>query len=1549
MKLTQRITAAVLSAVLLLGLSVFVRTTVRAADAITMTDATVIESNVISIGFSAAKIGNAGATAYVRIVDDTGAVVKSKTEGNSLQWNAGMDYFSWPNAPMKSKITNSVTVDGTAVNTAQGVLDLIEGEYSNYTAVFCLRESATSNSGKNVVATKNNGFIDSYFANNDGSNKYIAGTNPALKATTVDKDGWDEVRVTLAYPTPNPAVTEVVAMEENKLHINFSCDAIGNAGATVRVRLVDANGTVLKSQTENNTLEWSVEMNYVTWPKTPMTGKITSAVTVDGKTVNTVAGVRALLSSYSGAKCVLYIKEGTSANPDKCVTPVKGNGLIDSYYAINNGTNAYIKYVNPALTASGTASDSWDDLTVEILDPAPTLNMTEVAVSGDNAMTVSFDAAKVGSAGGSVYVRIVDQNGKLMTKDGVNLNWNAAISSANWPNTPYTGKITNTVTVAGKAVNTVSGVCALAKELGGTAVLRLVEAEKSNSADKNVTPIKNNGLIDSYYAINDGQNHYLYRVNPALSANEVNDAGWDVLTMPILSEAKTLTVTDAEMTDTNLVNIKFDAAKVGNSGGVAYVRLVDAQGNVLTSTTEGTPLEWKATMGYVTWPNTPMTLKINNSIIVDGHAVSTVEGVLALKETYAGSRAVFYLIEDAAVNAAKNVTPVKGNGYIDSYFANNDGSNKYIPRDNPALTANGVNASGWDTLTVEILEEAPTLILQGVTANAGGLTIAFSAEKVGNAGAYATLSIKGTDLSWELNISSPNWPNTPMKATPKGITMAEILDMVSEGGAHAGKDLVFTLREGTKSDSAKNVTATKNNGLIDSYYAINEGSNKYIYRVNPSLTADSVDKDGWDCVTRTVVISSTGTMKITDVKVISDTRLLITFSEPIKMLGNAWAGLRVVDENYNLMYYNEGQSPLQWYGRSSKQGYPFEWANEEHTQIYWTYRAVNTMNLTDIGQVLRAEGQLGEVMKDNWKIVFCFEEKKTDTFAVTAANGLIDSVVSATDGKPIKPTVVKAGWNDGVYMDVSGEAPTEKLEVTDVKVISDSRIVVTFSAPVEMLSSPYGAIRLVNDTNALQYRINEDETKTPIQWGGAFLDYYNEEHTQLVWQIYGNQRNFGDLNNIPDILAFKGLPEEWKAFTFKFCIEEKGSDALSADNHINNIVLADDERVHLLGNKPNMNGFDGHYADVAYTITEKNLTANAYVLNDRQVVLAFSAPVEISGDPWFGIRLVRDGKLAWSGKENDSTALQWKGKWEWMDKSHTRILWTMNGSSTYGIYNVYDILNYGGGLAPFKETTTVNWCIEEKKTDEFKDLISYSQRIENIVTKDGTRHLVGSYCNGYDGVFIPLTANGMGTDLLTVAAVKAIDDMTLEVKFSESVKIAEGDGAPNMAIRYLTESGDSHTLVTGHTAAFNGTWEWKDDTHDTILWTLTPSASKGAMTLTDIFTYAGNLVYSKGARIAFCVSMTEKNATSTYSLRVDGITDISGKRALYAPRLEEICISQTDIEIGYELPAPTVEPEVQEGQTVTDYTLAYMLAGALALVGAGVGLILALKRKEENR
>ena len=127
MKKFKRITAFVLASVMLAALSVFIRTDVAAAVSLEMTDATVIEANKISVGFTAAKVGNATAAVTVRIVDANGNPVRSATEGNALEWKGDINYTTWPNAPMVSKITNAVTVDGNSVNTAEGILALTEG------------------------------------------------------------------------------------------------------------------------------------------------------------------------------------------------------------------------------------------------------------------------------------------------------------------------------------------------------------------------------------------------------------------------------------------------------------------------------------------------------------------------------------------------------------------------------------------------------------------------------------------------------------------------------------------------------------------------------------------------------------------------------------------------------------------------------------------------------------------------------------------------------------------------------------------------------------------------------------------------------------------------------------------------------------------------------------------------------------------------------------------------------------------------------------------------------------------------------------------------------------------------------------------------------------------------------------------------------------------------------------------------------------------------------------------------------------------------------
>ena len=194
-------------------------------------------------------------------------------------------------------------------------------------------------------------------------------------------------------------------------------------------------------------------------------------------------------------------------------------------------------------------------------------------------------------------------------------------------------------------------------------------------------------------------------------------------------------------------------------------------------------------------------------------------------------------------------------------------------------------------------------------------------------------------------------------------------------------------------------------------------------------------------------------------------------------------------------------------------------------------------------------------------------------------------------------------------------------------------------------------------------------------------------------------------------------------------------------------------------------------------------------------------------------------------------------------------------------------------------------------------------------------------------------------------SVKALDNATLELTFSEAVSIKEGAEAPTMAIRYLTSAGNPEFGTDGRAISFTGSWSYKDENKNVILWKLdeAKAAKRGASSLDDIFTFANDLQWNKGARVAFVILDSSDYAFSGSSMRINGVTDLSGTRNLVANHGGDISEVQFDIEMGYELPAE----EVVETVTTTNY-LPYILIGVGVLVICGTAAILIASRRRKK-
>ena len=210
----------------------------------------------------------------------------------------------------------------------------------------------------------------------------------------------------------------------------------------------------------------------------------------------------------------------------------------------------------------------------------------------------------------------------------------------------------------------------------------------------------------------------------------------------------------------------------------------------------------------------------------------------------------------------------------------------------------------------------------------------------------------------------------------------------------------------------------------------------------------------------------------------------------------------------------------------------------------------------------------------------------------------------------------------------------------------------------------------------------------------------------------------------------------------------------------------------------------------------------------------------------------------------------------------------------------------------------IQFCIEEVSVANVIKFGGKNGVVDNLVAKDGVNHVKATKLGSNDGIWMDLDGTMLrNKEMLKLLSVKAIDDQTLAIEFSEGVLIDETDEHLTMTLRYLSPSGKSEVLANGKTANFKGTWEYKDENKNVILWKLD---SKNADSLTEILNYEGNLKWNAGARICFVLT-NENEELPVKTMRMRGITDLSGYRHLYC-KMMDVATIQMDVEVAYDKP-----------------------------------------------
>jgi|GEM_PF-3378744 len=541
---------------------------------------------------------------------------------------------------------------------------------------------------------------------------------------------------------------------------------------------------------------------------------------------------------------------------------------------------------------------------------------------------------------------------------------------------------------------------------------------------------------------------------------------------------------------------------------------------------------------------------------------------------------------------------------------------------------------------------------------------------------------------------------------------------------------------------------------------------------------------------------------------------------------------------------------------------------------------------------------------------------------------------------------------------VSGQGAKKELKLIKAEAIADNALVMTFSAPIEITSDPYFCLRWFDAQDRLVYKTEAGEyvftnktdgkDNSPMQWKLLNWEWYNKEHTQIRLTMSHGQMG---MQNFVDILSYD-FSKEIEGGYLAVGVEEKTPDAKNGNFYIDNIRMAGDAHVALEATKViSERNYDGAYLKgltCAFTPKEVKVTSMK-VINDVQIRITFSEPVDMIGDMNARIRFINEetkGQLHW-GDDYNRTSVSFWGKLKFEDASHRSLIWTMNGNNVFGTCNISDVVNYRYGLTSLKGTR-MQFFIEEKSVEDGLQIVGKNNRIDNLVAKDGANHVMATHSANPDGLKwdnfdAPVLKGKGGVQLLSV---KAIDDQTLEVVFSEGVIIDDTDENLSMVIQYLSPSGDGEVLADGRSATFKGNWKYKDDNKNVILWTL---SSKHAENLTQIFNYEGNLKWNADARVCFIIK-NDNEELPVKTMRLWGITDLSGYRHLEC-RLMEVATIQADIEIGYDKPDRVVNIDQNEEVPVEYYAnyTPFVVGGVILPIGSSAAALLIGRRKKEGK
>ncbi len=549
------------------------------------------------------------------------------------------------------------------------------------------------------------------------------------------------------------------------------------------------------------------------------------------------------------------------------------------------------------------------------------------------------------------------------------------------------------------------------------------------------------------------------------------------------------------------------------------------------------------------------------------------------------------------------------------------------------------------------------------------------------------------------------------------------------------------------------------------------------------------------------------------VTTISDTHLKIEFTKPVVSFNGAvllgvlndeetnWTtdDLGDLDTTVELKYELKADGTLVCHLEKDKAGMP----------------TADARNLNKIAMAIADEGYQAGIM--------IMEMANADAGVTVYESGYLEEVVDKS-GAFLARTATRTGNKRDVcaaaIVSVTAEEPTA-ITITSIKATTNVQYKITTSEPVTVPAGGKGAWALYHVANGTIVNNNDnrfDGTISPLDTPTTEFVWTITEKASITdvfdlaeeadYQVY-----FGINGPLVDgkITAERAFGENNAGFVPTHKITGSAQEAYAI--HIESFVL-----------------------DIGEPLTVVSATA----INDTDIVIKFSAPVEIGYSPYICLRIVGQNNTPVFGESGKR--MQYNGTWKFADDTQDTIIWTSDN------WNVKGLLSLTGPWAKFnKDGNVTRLCIEELDDKKGHTIDTVGNGfIDNVVDAQGvmlTANLIAKGRDEYDGLYIDIVEDYEDPEFF-LKSVEQTGDKKLTLTFNKPVYF---DEKPYMAIRFVNEA-NVLQYEDGQPLQYQGSWEYGSEDKTVLIWTATYGGSVNA-----IVNRTGKFANYPDYKIMFCI------------------------------------------------------------------------------------------------